>query len=156
MTAPGSKQSTLEPGAPQGRPRSGPAAGQLDRRAVIAAAVILAVAIVGGVTIVALKAREPSAAEIKRNNAEANDGPPSIIVAPNTGAKPQDGGDRGGWEQLTIFGLILASMVGLGFVVFLGSRRQRAGRAAWRAAAATGRDGAVPRDPRFDPPVSLP
>lgn len=144
------------PAAPTATPPARGAGGQLDRRTVIAAAVILTVAIIGGVAIVAFGTREPSPAQVRKNHAELVNGPAQSIEPANSGAPPTNGGDRGGWEQLTMLALICTAIVGLGLVVFRGSKRSQAGRAAWRAAAATGVDGAVPRDPRFDPPVTPP
>jgi len=51
----------------------------------------------------------------------------SVIPAPNTGRKPTDAGDRGGWAQLALFGIMAAgSLVIFGRVLWAGHQRSRA------------------------------
>lgn len=127
------------------RPPSPTRTGQLDRRVLLASAALLAIAIIGGVVLVAATA-DPGPRRDPAGQAEEGEVPrPEIIARPNSGTAPQDPGDRGGWEQLALLGLLLAAMAGIGLVVFRGGRRARAGRRAWAAAAATGRDGAAER-----------
>ena len=40
----------------------------------------------------------------------ADDGAGGIIPKPNSGVAPQQPGDRGGWMQTLLFGLVLAGM----------------------------------------------
>jgi hypothetical protein len=65
---------------------------------------------------------------------------PSSIPRPNTGKGPQDAGDPGGWEQLTLFGLLAAGMLFIGGMIFVGGRKARRNRAEWMAAAAPGQE----------------
>jgi hypothetical protein len=54
----------------------------------------------------------------------------SVIPAPNSGREPSESGDRGGWAQLTLFGIMAAgSAVIFGRVLWAGHQRSRAGRA---------------------------
>ena len=68
---------------------------------------------------------------------------PHIIPRPNEGKAPEEPGDRGGWAQLALLGLIVASVGGIGFAVVRGSRASRAGRAGWLAAADSPEDGVL-------------
>ena len=53
----------------------------------------------------------------------------SVIPAPNTGRAPQDAGDRGGWAQLLLFGIMaVGSMIIFGRVLWAGHQRSRANR----------------------------
>lgn len=120
--------------------RSPSASGRLDRRTIWLSALILAVAIVGGVAVVAglsdTEARERPTTEEGLPEAE-------MIPQPNEGKAPKDSGDRGGWAQLALFGLLVVAIAGIGAVVLRGNAKARRNRAAWRAAAATGVDGVV-------------
>jgi hypothetical protein len=49
--------------------------------------------------------------------------PPGIIPKPNSGAEPDDAGDRGGGLQSAVFGLIVLGLVGMGALVVRESRR---------------------------------
>jgi len=53
-----------------------------------------------------------------------------IIPLPNSGHKPIDAGDRGGWQQITLFFAICAVIIGIAAFVWLRSRRARAQRRA--------------------------
>jgi len=68
---------------------------------------------------------------------------PVSIPGPNQGVAPKTPGERGGWEQLTVFGLMLGAMLGIGVVVFRGGKKARAGKAQWMAAGESGHDGAL-------------
>lgn len=70
-------------------------------------------------------------------------GKATIIPAPNEGSAPKDSGDRGGWEQLALMGLLIVVLTGIGVFVVRGRGAQRPGRAAWEAAGASDRDGAA-------------
>ncbi|HEY8093417.1 MAG TPA: hypothetical protein VID93_06520 [Acidimicrobiales bacterium] len=51
----------------------------------------------------------------------------SVIPAPNSGHEPVDSGDRGGWEQLLLFGIMAAgSILIFGRVLWAGHQRSRA------------------------------
>ena len=50
----------------------------------------------------------------------------SVIPAPNSGREPTDAGDRGGWAQLVLFGIMAAgSAVIFGRVLWAGHQRSR-------------------------------
>ena len=120
--------------------------GRNDRRTVILAAALIAGVIIVGVVSVAVSVGDGPRRDTNSHLAEAGGGKPHIIPRINDGAKPKNPGDRGGWEQLTVFGLMASAVVGIGFVVFRGGKTARANRGMWFDAAATGHDGAVDRD----------
>jgi hypothetical protein len=67
-----------------------------------------------------------------------------IIPEPNSGRKPENLGDPGGWGQLTLLGLVVVAVSGIGYVAIRGrSAKARAGREAWMAAGESGHDGAL-------------
>lgn len=107
----------------------------------VASAALLAVVIVGGVAVVSVVTDDGPRRDARTEREEGR--PPSIVVQPNSGRAPQDPGDRGGWEQLALFALLVVALAVIAAVVVRGGRRARAGRAAWKAAAASGHDGAV-------------
>lgn len=115
-----------------------------DRRTLIISATLLAVAIFGGVALIAVFSDpgKPTPAVSADGAARA----PRIITRPNEGVKPENGGDRGGWEQLTLMGVVMGAVV---VIAVLGLRgggsKAKANRAAWREAGESGHDGAVPR-----------
>jgi len=123
-------------------PRSSAPTGP-DRRTIIVAAVVLFVAIAGGVAAVAFRTDSGIRQQPSTSSDAEGDVIPRIIPRPDEGSAPKNAGDRGGWEQLAVFGLMMMAMAGIGLVIFRGGRSARAGRAAWRAAAASGHDGAV-------------
>jgi hypothetical protein len=49
-----------------------------------------------------------------------------IIPLPNSGREPSDPGDRGGWQQATLFFAICAVIVAIGAYLWWRSRRNRA------------------------------
>ena len=57
-------------------------------------------------------------------SAELPDGARTIIGSPDPGPAPEDAGDRGGWAQLALLGVLVA---GVGFVAWRISRALRAG-----------------------------
>lgn len=117
---------------------------------------VLLVAIVGGIAVVVLQSDSGIRQQPSTSEGPAGEVIPRIIPRPGEGQAPQNAGDRGGWEQVGLFVLILAAMAGIGVVIFRGGRAARAGRAAWTAAAATGRDGAVDRAGLVRPPQPPP
>jgi hypothetical protein len=51
----------------------------------------------------------------------------SVIPAPNSGREPSESGDRGGWAQLAVFGIMAAgSAVIFGRVLWAGHQRSQA------------------------------
>jgi len=70
-------------------------------------------------------------------------GSPHIIDRPNSGTEPTNPGDRGGSEQLLLMGGLIVVIGGIGVVVFKGGSQAKANRERWKAAGATGRDGAL-------------
>ena len=125
-----------------------------SRSSIVVAAVVMVVALAAGAAIVALTSGSgdrdrtlgaTTEQELVAALAEegALTGSPDIIPDPSQGRAPEDPGDPGGWQQLALFGLLAASLVGIGVVVFRGGKRSQANRARWHAAAATGRDGAA-------------
>lgn len=136
--------------SPTARPSTTTRPGQVDRRVILWSAALLAVAIVGGVILVAATVDSGPRRDTQGQLEEDGGAKPHIIARPNSGRAPENPGDRGGWEQLTLFGLIVAAMAGIGLAIFRGGAKARAGRQAWRDAAATGRDGAA-EDPSAAP-----
>lgn len=110
-----------------------------ERRSFLLAGLVLAAVILVGVVVVAAtSATDPGPRRDTQGQLGEDDGAkPHIIPRPGEGEAPDDPGDRGGWEQLSLFGLLVVAIAGIGLVIFRGSRRTRAGRQAWRAAAST-------------------
>jgi hypothetical protein len=53
----------------------------------------------------------------------------SVIPAPNSGREPEASGDRGGWAQLTVFGIMAAgSAVIFGRVLWAAHQKSRSDR----------------------------
>jgi hypothetical protein len=51
----------------------------------------------------------------------------SVIPAPNSGREPSESGDRGGWAQLTLFGIMAAgSAIIFGRVLWAAHQKSRA------------------------------
>ena len=63
-------------------------------------------------------------AEATTTTLPVDSGNRSVIPLPNSGKEPEDPGDRGGWAQLLLFGILLA---GSGFIFgrVLWAARQR-------------------------------
>lgn len=145
--------------APAGRagPRRPPAGrnGALDRRTVILSAVILAVAIVGGTAVVAALVDDGPRQDTQGQLTEQGGAKPHIIPRPGEGQAPSAPNERGGSEQLALFGLVLAAMAGIGVVIFRGGKTARAGRAEWLAAGRTGHDGVLLAYDELDPDADL-
>lgn len=112
------------------------AGSNVDPRTVKLAALVLFGAILAGVIAFAVLA---DAGEPTKPTGKA-----SIVPAPNEGVAPEDTSDRGGVEQLLLMVLIVAALGGIGaFAVRGRGAKGRPSRAAWEAAAASGRDGAA-------------
>lgn len=116
-----------------------------NRRTIILSAIVLMVAIIGGVTAVALLSDGDTGRDTAiETSAEGQpDAKPRSIPKPNEGRAPEDAGDRGGWAQLSLLVLIVASISGIGVKVVRGSKTSRQRRAAWLAAADADHDGAL-------------
>jgi hypothetical protein len=104
---------------------------QVVRRAVVALSLAAALAIgpsVGPAVGAQARSKAPSKAESSTTlPVDQNDR--SVIPAPNSGREPSESGDRGGWAQLTLFGLMAAgSAVIFGRVLWAGHQRSRAGK----------------------------
>jgi hypothetical protein len=53
----------------------------------------------------------------------------SVIPAPNSGREPSESGDRGGWAQLALFGIMAAGSAAIfGRVLWAGHQKSRAGK----------------------------
>ena len=120
-------------------PQQSPSAPSKDtndgRRAFILAGLALTLVVVIGVVAVTLTSDPGPRRDTQGQLTEDGGAKPHIIPRPGEGKAPENPGDRGGWEQLALFALMLAAMVGIGFVIFHGSRKTRAARARWLAAA---------------------
>jgi len=91
------------------------------RRAVAALALSLAAAFVVGP---AARATAQSTTTLPVDHDDR-----SVIPAPNSGREPAESGDRGGWAQLTVFGIMAAgSAVIFGRVLWAGHQKSRAGK----------------------------
>lgn len=150
-TAPSEPSSDTDTGpGPDPARRSAAAAaraGNLDRRTVVLSALVLLVAIVGGTALVAAFVDDGPRKDTWGQLEEQGGAKPHIIPRPNEGRAPEEPGDRGGWAQLSLLGLIVVAVVGIGYAVVRGTKKTRANRAAWLAAAESGRDGALDRLP---------
>jgi hypothetical protein len=51
---------------------------------------------------------------------------PKIITRPEDGVAPEQPGDPGGWEQLALFGVIVAGLGAVGTLAWRSSRKARA------------------------------
>ena len=112
-----------------------------SRRSLWIAAAILFGAMTVGVLAVAVFSK-PTSAPV---TAPAGGEPPKSIPLPNSGQKPEKPGDRGGWEQLLLFSVVCLSVTAIfAGATRGGSKKAKAGRAAWKAAGESGHDGAVP------------
>lgn len=118
-----------------------PDGAQRARIVIIALAVLVAM-IAGTAVIAALIDDTPTESSTAIEGEDALSSP-AIIPQPNSGEEPEEAGDRGGWAQLTLLGLLVVTLVGIGFVVARGSRRSRANRAEWLAAATADEDGVI-------------
>jgi len=75
-----------------------------------------------------------------------------IVPRPNSGAEPQSPSDRGGWQQLTLFLLVCATIVGIAVFVWwragiARSKQRAAGYDRVTDARAHGGDVRAPRPP---------
>lgn len=126
-----------------------------DRRTLIVSALALVIVIVGGMAIVAITTDTGPRKDTQGQLAEEGGAKPHIIPRPGEGQAPSAPNERGGSEQLALFGLMMVAMVGIGVVVFRGGKRARAGRAEWLAAGRTGHDGVMLGYDQLDPDADL-
>jgi hypothetical protein len=57
---------------------------------------------------------------------DAGQGVPPIIPRPNSGEAPDDPGDRGGWQQLAVLGVVIGGLGLIAALVVRDGRRKRA------------------------------
>jgi hypothetical protein len=110
-----------------------------DRRTVWLSALILFGSLIVGILLMAIFADPGS--DPQPNTTDS--GSPHIIDRPNSGHKPTNSGDRGGWEQLALLGGMVVVIGGIGVVVFKGGSAAKANRDQWKAAGESGQDGAL-------------
>ena len=97
-------------------------------RRLVAAAVVSAL-----VSLAGLAAPSAAGDTTPTTTLPLDSGDRSVIPAPNTGHEPTDSGDRGGWEQLLLFGIMAAgSIIIFGRVLWAGHQRTRANQAEQR------------------------
>lgn len=126
-----------------------------SRRTLILSALVLAIVIIGGVVLVTAQLDSGPRQDTQGQLPEADGAKPHIIPRPNEGVAPKTPGDRGGWEQLTVFGIMLASMAIIGVVIFRGTRGAREGKAQWIEAGRSGHDGALVAFDQLAPPEAF-
>jgi hypothetical protein len=130
-----------------------------DRRTIVISALVMIAVLVGGVALVAVTSNSGSETRTDTQGQVGGEGgaTPNIIPRPGEGKAPASPNERGGSEQLALFGLVLAAMAGIGVVIFRGGKSARAGRAEWMAAGNADHDGAMASHGRLasegDPPV---
>ena len=114
--------------------------GEFSRRTLVLSALVLFGALAIGIGAIAIFSDPgPPTPRVPGEQVQ-----PRAIERPNQGQAPQSPGDRGGWEQLAILGLIIVAVAGIGIVIARGGgSKAKANRERWKAAAASGQDGAV-------------
>lgn len=115
----------------------------MTRRMMWASALLLTLTIVGGTALTAVMIDDGPRRDTWGQLTEQGGYKPHIIPRPNEGRPPEDPGDRGGWAQFMVLGLIVVSVGGIATVIIRGTSSSRARRAMWLAAADSGRDGAL-------------
>ena len=130
-----------------------------DRRTIVISALVMIAVLVGGVALVALTSDAGSETRTDTQSQLPGDGgaAPNIIPRPGEGKAPAAPNERGGSEQLALFGLVLTAMAGIGVMIFRGGKNARVGRAEWAAAGRADHDGAMASHGQLategDPPV---
>jgi hypothetical protein len=128
-----------------------------DRRTIVISALVMIAVLLGGVALVALtsdtgdETRTDSQSQLPGEGGAA----PNIIPRPGEGKAPAASNERGGSQQLVLFGLVLTAMAGIGVVLFRGGKKARAGRAEWAAAGRTGQDGIMAAHGQLAPNADL-
>ena len=113
--------------------------GEIERKTIVLSALILFGALIIGIVLMAVFS-DPGT-EPQPTTTES--GSPHIIDRPNSGSKPEGPGDRGGAEQLLLLGGMVLAVGGIGYAALRGGSQARANRERWKAAAASGEDGAL-------------
>jgi len=127
-----------------------------DRKTIWLSALAMVVILLGGLLVTTVVLDAGPAGKTKVDVTDSSGAKPVSIPQPNTGTGPKTSGDRGGWEQLAVFGLMLGAMLGIGVVVFRGGKKSRAGKAQWMAAGESGHDGALVAFDRLAPSDDVP
>ena len=136
MTSPAAPPPTSTPAGAGARRTTG----EFDRRTLVISALVLFGAIAIGILAIAAFS-DPGEPTPRAPGEQVK---PNALERPNQGAAPQNPGDRGGWEQLAILGLIIVAVVVIAVVVFRGGgAKAKANRERWKAAGASGHDGAI-------------
>ncbi len=120
--------------------------GQIPRKTIwLAAFVMIGLTAIGVIGVAAIAPGDSGGPRRDTKGQLAEDGgdKPHIIERPNSGTAPKDNGDRGGWEQLALFGVLTVAIGGITYMMVRSRGRAETGRKAWAAAAASGHDGAV-------------
>ena len=127
------------------------------RRTLVVSALALIIVIVGGMAIVAISsdADQGPRRDTQGQLQEQGGAKPHIIPQPGDGQAPSAPNERGGSEQLALFGLVMAAITGIGVVIFRGGKQARKGRAEWMAAGRTGHDGVLLDFDHLDPDADL-
>jgi hypothetical protein len=112
---------------------------QFDRRTLAFSALVLFGALVAGIVLLSVFA-DPGSEPQPTTTAS---GTPHIIDRPNSGKQPTEPGDRGGAEQLLLFGGMVVAIGGIGILALRGGAGAKANRARWKAAGESGHDGAL-------------
>ncbi len=112
---------------------------ELDRRTIVLSALVLFGVLVVGIGLMAVFSDPGDTAGPTTTDA----GSPHIIDRPNSGSEPTRPGDRGGPEQLLLLGGMVVTLGAIGYIALRGGSKAKANRERWKAAAATGRDGAI-------------
>lgn len=115
---------------------------QRARVVVVALAVLVAMIVATALVASVIDDGKPADPPVTAEGEELYSSP-AIIPKPNSGEAPDEAGDRGGWAQLALLGMIVLALGGIGFAVARGSRRSRANRAEWLAAADSDSDGVI-------------
>ena len=140
--------------APPSRPsRTIRRGGDLDRRTIVVSALLLFGALVVGIVLIAVFSDPGTTPGPTTTDA----GTPHIIDRPNSGTAPARPGDRGGSAQLLLLAGMVAVLGAIAYAALRGGSKARANRERWKAAAATGRDGALDDAlPTGAPPTDAP
>lgn len=111
------------------------AQGDQERRSFLLAGLLLLGVILIGVLVITVTTDGSASNDARTEEIRDGEARPGIIPQPGEGTAPEQPGDRGGWEQLALFGVILVGLAVIAFVVVRGTKRARGGRQAWLDAA---------------------
>jgi len=116
----------------------------VSRRTIVLSAAALVAVLIAGIMIVVVSGDDsptgtPTTLPVTITTPDGSVVPagqnPSIIPDPSQGQGPTEPGDPGSAEQLGLLAVLLVALIGIGVVVFRGSRKTQARRAQWLAAA---------------------